>query len=177
MLSVTHIWSTNSSGHTSHTHMKVKGVNKGERQQLWKKGDCPKPKKQDEIAYSRAGSLPQALGHVLIHGTHQEHILGLPSCSLQRARPSHHLWACDSGLAPYSRIYGLFPCLASYPSLGGELSPGPLLSNVPLLFCLILTGPLYHQVLDTWDAVLTHPAWAAPFSRMDRPPHRNGWVR
>ena len=29
--------------------MKVKGVNKGERQQLWKKGDCPKPKKQDEI--------------------------------------------------------------------------------------------------------------------------------
>ena len=68
--------------------MKVKGVNKGERQQLWKKGDCPKPKKQDEIAYSRAGSLPQALGHVLIHGTHQEHILGLPSCSLQRVRVS-----------------------------------------------------------------------------------------
>lgn len=79
-------------------------------------------------------------------------------CSLQRARPSHHLWACDSGLAPYSRICGLLSCLASYPSLEGELSPGPLLSNVPPLFCLILTGPLHHQVLDTWDAILTHPA-------------------
>lgn len=99
------------------------------------------------------------------------------SCSLQRARPPHHLWACGSVLAPYSRIYGLFPCLASYPSLGGELSPGPLLSNVPLLFCLILTGPLHHQVLGTWDAILTHPAWPAPFSRMDRPPHRTGWER
>lgn len=158
MVSVTHIWSTNSSGHTSHTHMKVKGVNKGERQQLWTKGDCPKPWKQDETEYSGAGSLPQALGHVLNSGTHQEHILGMLLCSLQRARPSHHLWACDSGLAPYSRICGLFSYLASYPSLEGELSPGPLLSNVPLLFCLILTGPLHHQVLDTWDAILTHPA-------------------